>query len=63
MAVMSTLDYLKVKEVAEICRTTRKTILLWIKEGKLQAIKLPGGHYLIPRLEVPTFKRRKNENN
>lgn len=58
MAVMNTLDYLKVKEVAEICRTTRKTILTWIKEGKLEAIKLPGGNYLISRLDLPTYIRK-----
>ena len=58
MAVMNTLEYLKVSEVAKICRVGRKAVLEWIHKGKLEAIKLPGGNYLISRLDLPTYLRK-----
>ena len=55
---METNDFLKVPEVAKICRVDARTVRKWIKEGKLlatQAVK--GGQYLISRLDIPTFER------
>jgi len=39
-------------EVAEILGVDRHTVVKWIKEGKIKAIKLPSGRYRIPESEV-----------
>jgi len=39
-------------EVAEILGVDRHTVVKWIKEGKIRAIKLPSGRYRIPESEV-----------
>lgn len=36
-----------VKELADRWSANRKTVLNWIREGRLPAIKTPGGHYRI----------------
>ena len=36
-------EYLKLSEVCEILGAGRKTVLNWIHEGKLKAVKLGGG--------------------
>ena len=46
------MKYYKVSEVAKILSMSRITIWLWIKEGKIKAIRTPGGTYLIPESEV-----------
>ena len=42
----------RVGEAAKLLSVHNTTIKRWIQEGKLQAIKLPGGHYRIPRGEI-----------
>ncbi len=39
-------------EVTEILGVDRHTVVKWIKEGKIKAIKLPSGRYRIPESEV-----------
>ena len=39
-------------EVAEILGVDRHTVVKWIKEGKVKAIRLPSGRYRIPESEV-----------
>ncbi len=39
-------------EVAKILGVDRHTVVKWIKEGKIRAIKLPSGRYRIPESEV-----------
>ena len=39
-------------EVAEILGVDRHTVVKWIKEGKIKAVKLPSGRYRIPESEV-----------
>jgi len=39
-------------EVAELLGVDRHTVVKWIKEGKIRAIKLPSGRYRIPESEV-----------
>jgi len=39
-------------EVAEILGVDRHTVVKWIKEGKISAIRLPSGRYRIPESEV-----------
>lgn len=42
-------DHLSTNECAGIARVNRRTVVSWIKEGKLPATRLPGrrGHYRI----------------
>ena len=39
-------------EVAEMLGVDRHTILRWIREGKVKAIRLPSGRHRIPESEV-----------
>jgi len=39
-------------EVAEVLGVDRHTVVKWIKEGKIRAVKLPSGRYRIPESEV-----------
>jgi len=39
-------------EVAEILGVDRHTVVKWIKEGRIKAIRLPSGRYRIPESEV-----------
>jgi len=39
-------------EVAKILGVDRHTVVKWIKEGKIRAVKLPSGRYRIPEGEV-----------
>ncbi|MFQ6060616.1 MAG: helix-turn-helix domain-containing protein [Thermoplasmata archaeon] len=42
--------------VAEIFGVTNKTVLSWIKQGKVSAFRTPGGHYRISESEIGRFK-------
>ena len=39
-------------EVAKLLGVDRHTVVRWIKEGKIRAVKLPSGRYRIPESEV-----------
>ncbi|OYT30795.1 MAG: hypothetical protein B6U94_05345 [Thermofilum sp. ex4484_79] len=39
-------------EVARILGVDRHTVVKWIKEGRIRAVKLPSGRYRIPESEV-----------
>ena len=41
-----------VTEVAVATKTTSRTVMAWIHDGKLRAVKLPGGHYRISKADV-----------
>jgi len=52
-------DFLTLKEFAEICNTTPRTVRDWIKRGivtKHQVI--PRGKILISKMDVPAFIRK-----
>lgn len=54
------IELLRVSEAAKLCRVTNYTIRKWIKDGKLPAVQIDkGGHYLINKLDLPTFIRKK----
>ncbi|MGD2143215.1 MAG: helix-turn-helix domain-containing protein [Anaerolineae bacterium] len=44
-------------QVAEYCHVCQATILNWIKQGKLEAYKTPGGHYRVPQSNLVSFLR------
>ncbi len=39
-------------ELAKALNVTRHAVIKWIREGRLNAIRLPGGRYRIPESEV-----------
>lgn len=46
---------MKVPEVAELCDVDPETVRVWVREGKLQARRNPGGRVLVfVRSEVET---------
>ena len=45
--------------VAKMFGVTNKTILFWIKQGKISAFKTPGGHYRINESEIQKLKEEK----
>ena len=51
---------LTVRVVAGYCQVSKSTVLKWIKDGKLQAFKLPSGHYRINREDFRDFLERWN---
>jgi excisionase family DNA binding protein len=40
--------YYKPREVASIFRVDRKTVARWAAAGRIESIRTPGGHFLIP---------------
>ena len=41
--------WVTVKAIADYCMVERVTVRRWIKGGKLQAFRLPSGHYRIAK--------------
>jgi excisionase family DNA binding protein len=39
-------------KAAEILGVCKATIYNWIKDGKIEYVRLPNGHYRIPELEI-----------
>lgn len=50
--------HLSAGTVAEYCQVSKSTVLKWIKDGKLQAFKLPSGHYRIDKEDFRDFLER-----
>ncbi len=48
-------DFLTTTQVAKRCNISRFTVLKWVKQGRIKAIKLLSGHYRIPESEVKSF--------
>lgn len=42
-------------DVARYCRVSRSSVSRWIKQGKLRAFAMPGGHYRISHQEFKGF--------
>jgi excisionase family DNA binding protein len=45
----------KIKDVAAYCMVSKTTVRRWIESGKLQAIRLPSGHYRINKVDYRRF--------
>jgi putative resolvase len=43
---------LKVREAAVLLNVSRQALWKWIKQGQIQAVKLPSGRYRIPESEI-----------
>lgn len=52
--VMLTLD-----SVQSILRVSRWTLYAWIREGKLEALRLPSGRFMVPEREVERIKNNR----
>lgn len=50
--------HLSAGTVAEYCQVSKSTVLKWIKDGKLQAFRLPSGHYRIDKEDFRDFLER-----
>ena len=46
------------KVVARYCQVSKSTVHKWIKDGKLQAFRLPSGHYRIDKEDFRDFLER-----
>ena len=53
--------YLTTFEAADILSVTPDSILKWIKSGKLEARRTPGGHYRIPRQNVELLLKKSEQ--
>ena len=47
--------YLTTFQVADLMSVTPDSVLKWIKSGKLEALRTPGGHYRIAKKDVETL--------
>jgi len=46
---------IKIKDIASYCMVSKTTVRRWVESGKLQAIRLPSGHYRINRVDYRNF--------
>jgi len=46
--------------VAMYCQVSKSTVLKWIKDGELQAFRLPSGHYRVDKEDFRGFLKRYN---
>jgi excisionase family DNA binding protein len=46
---------IKIKDIASDCMVSKTTVRRWVEGGKLQAIRLPSGHYRINRVDYRNF--------
>ena len=52
-------DWLSTGQAAELCAVTPATVLNWIRTGKLEGIRTPGGHYRVKLVSLePMMARR-----
>ena len=49
---------LSLRIIAMYCQVSKSTALKWIKDGKLQAFRLPSGHYRIDKEDFRDFLER-----
>jgi excisionase family DNA binding protein len=49
---------LTLRVVSEYCQVSKSTVLKWIKDDKLQAFRLPSGHYRIDKEDFRAFLER-----
>jgi len=52
---------LKLAEVERQLGVSRWTLYEWLKDGRIQGVKLPCGHYRVPASELEKFTRNPNK--
>jgi excisionase family DNA binding protein len=50
-------EFISAKEIAEVLGVSRNTVLRWIRLGLVEATRLPGGTYRVPRTELERLKK------
>jgi excisionase family DNA binding protein len=50
-------EFVSPRAVAEVLDVSHGTVLRWVRLGLVEAIKLPGGTYRIPRSELERLKK------
>lgn len=60
MTTLPTVDdpFMTVPEVAKIFAVKPYTVRHWIKEGKLEGVKLPGGQWRVRRSTITEFAQK-----
>jgi excisionase family DNA binding protein len=53
-------DWLSTGQAAELCSVTAATVLNWIRAGKIEGVRTPGGHYRIKRDRLGPMMTRQN---
>ena len=43
------------RDIAAYCQVSKSTVLEWIKSGRLNAFRLPSGHYRIDKKDFREF--------
>ncbi len=51
---------LKPADIAAYCQVSKSTVLKWVKDDKLEAFKLPSGHYRVDKKHFRDFLERHN---
>ena len=49
------MNYLSTGRAAKMLSVTPDTILKWIKQGRICALRTPGGHYRVPEDQIKTI--------
>lgn len=49
--------YLTTGEVAQVFEVSATAVKKWIEQGKLRALRTPGGHYRITRQDFQRFRK------
>lgn len=49
---------LTVSDIGDYCLVSKMTVRRWIRDGRLSATKLPGGHYRINSADFRDFLER-----
>jgi len=52
----ATAQYVTTGEVGRACGVTASAVKKWIRQGKVRAIRTPGGHFRIPVEEIERLK-------
>ena len=54
-------DLIKLNDAEKELAVSRWTLYRWIKQGKIESVRLPGGHLRIPLIEIERIKSISSE--
>ncbi len=53
-------DFVAVNSIAGYCMVSPTTVRRWIKEGRLNALKLPSGRFRVSAMDLINFLKQNN---
>lgn len=53
--ILSKTDFVTINDISSYCMVSPSTVRRWIRAGKLQAIKLPSGHFRVTAQSLRSF--------